>query len=136
VNRLFDSRFLRFAFIGGLGFLVAESVLWLMIHEAHADKYSAWVVSFLCAATFTWWGNRTLTFGDRKAHGTRGALFEWLRFLAANALGGAINGGLYASLVTYAPLPFGSPFVALACGVLAGLLFNFAMSNFLVFRQK
>jgi putative flippase GtrA len=131
--RLAGSRLARFVVVGGLGFLVAEGVLWLMLHVA--DKYTAWLVSFLCAATFTWWGNRTLTFADRKAAGRRAMVIEWLKFVAANGLGGAVNGGLYATLVTYAPEPLGTPFVALACGVLAGLLVNFTMSAVFVFRK-
>ncbi len=131
-----ESRFLRFLVVGGFGFLVAEASLWLMLHGAGADKYSSWLVSFLCAATFTWWGNRNLTFVDRKASGAQGMLLEWLKFLGANALGGAVNAGVYATLVTYAPRPLDNPFVALACGVLAGLLLNFMMSTVLVFRGR
>jgi putative flippase GtrA len=133
--RLIASRLARFLVVGGFGFLVAEAVLLLMLRVG-ADKYSAWLVSFLCAATFTWWGNRNLTFADRKATGSRAMFVEWLKFIAANALGGAVNGGLYAALVTWAPEPLGIPFVALACGVLAGLAINFTMSNFLVFQRR
>jgi putative flippase GtrA len=133
--RLAASRFLRFAVVGGFGFLVAEAVLWLALRGG-ADKYSAWLVSFLCAATFTWWGNRNLTFADRKADRPRAMLAEWLKFIAANGIGGAVNGGLYALLVTYGPEPLSIPFVALACGVLTGLAINFAMSNFFVFRSQ
>ncbi len=136
VARARDSRFLRFLIVGGFGFLVAEASLWLMLRASGGEKYSSWLVSFLCAATFTWWGNRNLTFADRKARGAAGMFVEWLKFLGANALGGAVNGGLYFALVTYAAWPLGSPFVALACGVLAGLLLNFTMSTVLVFRGR
>jgi len=37
--------------------------------------------------------------------------------------------------VHYAPEPFSNKFVAQACGVLAGLVFNFTLSSQMVFRK-
>ena len=125
---------LRFAVIGTLGVPVDGSVLWLMTHKAGLDPYSGRVVSWLCAATFTWAGNRYFTFRQRRARGIPGAAKEWLRFLAANAVGGLVNVGLYATLVRYAPPPFDNLYLALVIGVLAGLVFNFTLSRILVFR--
>lgn len=135
IDRVAQSRFLRFLIVGGFGFLVAEAVLWLAIHGAGADSTAAWLVSFLCAATFTWWGNRNLTFADRKAVGTAPMLTEYGKFLAANALGGAVNFAVFKAVETYAPAPANDPTAALACGVLAGLIFNFTMSRWVVFRS-
>lgn len=134
IERARQSRFLRFLIVGGFGFLVAESVLWLAIHGAGAGSSVAWLGSFLAAATFTWWGNRNLTFADSKAHGARGMGIEYAKFLASNALGGAVNFALFKTLEICAPAPLNEPVVALACGVLAGLVFNFTMSKLLVFR--
>jgi putative flippase GtrA len=134
VKRLHEIRFLRFGLVGVGGFLVDTSVLWLMLHGAGLDKYSGRGVSFLAAVTFTWWGNRTLTFHDRRAR--EGLLREWLTFVTANALGGAVNLGLYTVLVSFAPPPAGNPFVALLAGVLAGLVFNFTLASRLVFRAR
>jgi len=59
---------------------------------------------------------------------------EWLRFLAANAVGGLVNVGLYSVLVRFAPAPFNDLTVALVFGVLMGLVFNFTLSKKLVFK--
>ena len=59
---------------------------------------------------------------------------EWLRFLAANAVGGLVNVGLYSVLVRFAPPPFNNLTVALVCGVLLGLVFNFTLSKKVVFK--
>ena len=109
-------------------------VLWLMTHQAGFDPYSGRVVSWLCAATFTWTGNRYFTFAARRAHGPRGIGREWLRFLAANAVGGLVNVGLYSVLVRYAPPPVNNLYIALVAGVLAGLVFNFTLSRLFVFK--
>lgn len=132
--RLLESRFLRFLIVGGLGFFVSESVLWLMLHEAGAGSSVAWLISFACAVSFTWWGNRNLTFRDRKAHGAEAITVEYAKFVASNALGGAVNFAVFKALLSYAPSPLCDPLVALACGVAAGLIFNFTASKLIVFR--
>lgn len=128
------ARFLRFGLVGTAGFFVDAGVLAFGLHLLGLDPYSARVISFLCAATFTWWGNRTLTFADRAAQGSRGLAAEWAKFVSANALGGVANYGTYAALITFAPAPLNNPYVALAFGSGVGLVFNFAMSKWLVFR--
>ena len=96
---------LRFAVIGALGMPVDAGVLWLMTHKAGLDPYSGRIISWLCAATFTWTGNRYFTFGAKRARGLTAIFREWLRFLAANAVGGLVNVGLYSTLVRFAPPP-------------------------------
>jgi putative flippase GtrA len=134
IKRLHELRFFRFGLIGFGGLLVDMGVLWLMIHRVGLDKYSGRGVSFMAAVTFTWFGNRMLTFRDRAA---RTAIWrEWATFVAANALGGFMNLALYTVLVAFAPWPANNPFFAVPAGVLAGLLFNFTLSSRVVFRHK
>ena len=125
---------LRFAVIGTLGMPVDAGTLWLMTHRLGLDPYSGRVISWLCAATFTWTGNRYFTFAATRAHGLPGIVREWLRFLTANAVGGLVNVGLYATLVRFAPPPVNNPYLALMIGTLAGLVFNFTLSKKLVFK--
>ena len=134
VARLSRSRFLRFAAVGATGYLIDNTVLFAMIHAMGSDPYSGRLVSFLIAASFTWWGNRNFTFPDQRASGVQRTAREWFRFLLANGVGGLVNIGLYASLVRFAPPPIDNPFLALPVGVIAGLVFNFTLSKRLVFR--
>ena len=83
---------------------------------------------WLAAATFTWWLNRTLTFKDE---GT-GMLRQWLMFLAANSGGGLINIGISSALIAARV----TPVAAIACGALAGLMWNFLASRQFVFRRR
>ncbi len=136
LDRIVRSRFLRFGTVGAGGYVVDNAVLYVMTHAVGLDPYTGRLFSFLGAATFTWFGNRYLTFADRRAHGTGAIAQEWLRFLAANAVGGGVNLGLYALLVKFAPRPLNNLYIALACGVAAGLVFNFTLSRRLVFKQQ
>jgi putative flippase GtrA len=128
-----SSKFLRFALVGAAGFAVDASILALGLHVLGLNKYLARVFSFLSAATFTWVANRRFTFPE--AAGSRGRAREWARFIAVNAVGGLVNYGVYATLVTFAAAPFSNPFLALAVGSLTGLAFNFFGSMFIVFRK-
>lgn len=130
------SRFLRFALVGAAGFLVNEAALWLALRVLGFNAYIGGIFSFVIAATFTWWGNRTLTFPERAAGSPGGVVAEWMRFVAANGFGFVVNYSVYASLISLAPRPLNSPFLALAFGTIAGLLFNFTLSSKMVFREQ
>jgi putative flippase GtrA len=134
--QLQQSRFLRFAVVGSGGFVVDESVLGLMHNLFGLDPFSARAVSILTAMSFTWWGNRNLTFRDHKASGAAAMAREWLRFVAANSVGALVNYASYAVLVRFAPAPANNPYLATATGVAIGLLFNFTLSKRLVFRPR
>ena len=123
---------MRFAVIGALGMPVD----WLVLHAmigAGASRDASRLISWFCAATFTWLGNRYFTFANRRARGS--AVFqEWLRFLGANAIGGVANVGTFFLLTHFASAPFNGTNLAFVCGVLVGLVFNFTLSKKLVFK--
>lgn len=135
LNWLARRALVRFAIIGALGMPVDWGILQLMVHWG-TGPYWGRVVSWLGAATFTWIGNRYFTFRASRARGAGATAGEWLRFLAANAIGGLANVGLYSVLVRYAPPPFSDLTVALVCGVALGLVFNFTLSRLVVFRAR
>lgn len=130
--RLAQSRILRFAVVGGAGYFVNAAALWIIHHVVGLDYYTSYVPAFLVAVTFTWWGNRELTFQE---HAARTSLArEWAKFVAANLIGFGANYALYASLLRFAPSPLDNPFIAQAAGTLFGLIFNFTLSKRFVFR--
>ena len=62
---------LRFAVIGALGMPVDWGVLQLMVHWG-TGPYLGRMISWFCAATFTWAGNRYFTFRATRARGIAG----------------------------------------------------------------
>lgn len=124
-------RFVRFSLIGIVGFVVDASTLSLCVWALQLGPYEGRVVSYLVAATTTWLLNRRFTFADA-AHGW--APVQWSRFLAVNAIGGAVNYGTYAGLIATADLVASQPVLGVAAGSFAGLIFNFTGSRLLVFR--
>ena len=134
IHHFLQSRFLRFALVGSLGFFVNESALYLCLRLVHLNKDQAWLPAFLVAVTFTWWGNRSFTFPDYAAE--KGLLAEWAAFLVANSIGALVNAAVYFALIHLAAEPLNNPLLALAAGTIVGMLFNFVASRRFVFRKK
>jgi putative flippase GtrA len=135
VARIWRIQFARFAVIGTAAFVVDS----LVLYGAFAlgfGLYSGRALSYLAAATFTWYGNRRITFTTTRAHGVRAATREWAKFLAANLVGGAVNYATYAALVNMSPLVRSYPVLGVAAGSIAGLGVNFMLSKFVVFRAR
>ena len=124
-------QFVTFGAVGVAGFVVDAGVLTLLLHTTSAGPYLGRVVSFLCAATFTWALNRMFTFRDRGTRHTLGA--QWLRFLLANAFGGFVNFGVYSLLLSTVAFFAAMPVMAVAAGSLSGLAVNFTLSRAFVF---
>lgn len=123
-------QFFIFGLIGTAGFVVDSSTLYLAMGLLGLDHYSGRVVSWFVAATFTWAMNRRFTFSD-----SRPPFRQWLAFLASQAVGGLVNFGIYAAMVTFIPLVAEHPVLGVAAGAIAGLFFNFSASKYVVFRR-
>ena len=135
IRALLRSPFVRFGLVGAGGFIVDETILAILHYAIGIDRYSARAVSIFCAATFTWWGNRNLTFAEHAATGGPLVLVrEWFRFMLANGIGALANYATYTICVSFAPSPLDNPLVATAVGVGIGLIFNFTLSKRFVFR--
>ena len=127
-----SSQFFRFSLIGGAGFIVDVVVLYLALYLG-LDLYVSRLVSFAAAATFTWVGNRLFTFSSDSSQ-PRGLGREWGVYLMAMALGGGVNYGTYAGLITWIPLLYEQPWLAVAGGTAAGLLINFFLARRILYR--
>jgi putative flippase GtrA len=125
------SQFLRFAAVGVVGLFADIAALTLALEVFGLDPYSGRVFSYLVAATTTWALNRRYTFIQADP---APALRQWLTFLGANALGGVANYGTYAALVGFTAFGASYPQIGVAAGSMVGLVFNFTVNKFWVFR--
>ncbi len=122
-------QFARFTMVGVLGFVVDSTVLYFCLHGLGLGLYSGRLVSYLFAASTTWYLNRTLTFGDHSPPGR-----QWARFIATNGIGAMVNYGSYSLIVALLPPGILVPLLGVAVGAVAGLGFNFTASRRLVFK--
>lgn len=122
-------QFIRFGIVGILGFVVNTAVVYAARDEL--GLYGAGTLAYPVAATVNWAVNRIWTFRGRSS----GAMHhQWLKFLAANAIGAVLNLGTYFLLVTISPVAAEYPVIAVAAGALAGMFVNFFLSRALVFK--
>lgn len=122
------AQFLRFGTVGTIGFVIDTATVYSL--RGALGLYGAGMVSYLVAASANWALNWAWTF---RGHGTGSAHRQWMRFMAANLVGFALNRGTYAALVTWVPLCAAQPVFAVAAGSVAGMFVNFALSRRIVF---
>jgi putative flippase GtrA len=137
-RRLYDGltegqqQFIKFSFVGGVGFLVDAGTFYLLIHFTPLGLVTARIFSslaFAMSATYTL--NRYLTFRDRRSSTI---LAEYLRFASANIVGNLLNIGTHSVLVETLPLFHAYPILGIIAGTAVGLVFNFTLSKYFVFR--
>ena len=120
-------RFLRFALIGGLGFVVDAGMLLLLI-QAGMDPFVARLVSIGLAMLVTWRLNRALTFGASRD----GQVREAARYVAVALSVAGLNYAIYAALLLI--LPACPPLLATAISTGCCTLLSFAGYGKLAFR--
>ena len=121
-------RFLRFAIVGGTGFVIDAGLLALLHHGAGIDPFSARLASIAVAAFSTWRLNRLVTFGASPSSQTS----EGLRYGAVAALTACFNYAVYAAaLIAWPGLP---PVAAAVIATLVAMMFSYLGYSRLVFR--
>ena len=126
--------FALFAAGGVLGLLVDASIVQALVGWEGWNPYLARVLSFLAAATATWWWNRNYTFAGRSSD--RAAHAEWLHWLGLMSFGALINYGVYALLLMSFPVLHWWPAVAAAAGSVVAALVNFSTARGMLFKSS
>jgi putative flippase GtrA len=126
-----NGHLMRFAMVGGLGFVVDGSVLETMIFVG-MNPIAGRVVSFPVAVLATWLANRTFTFPDKIE---QSRVREASTYVAVQLVGGAANFAVYSALVHSVQVFADWPILALAFGAAAGLIINYLGSKHIVFRR-
>jgi putative flippase GtrA len=122
-----------FAVGGVLGLIVDAGVVQLLVGMFGWNPYAARVVSFLLAATVTWWWNRRKTFATR--HSGLSARHEWLRWMGLMGAGAVVNYGVFALLLWLVPSLHPWPAIPTAAGSAVAALVNFATARGMLFKQ-
>lgn len=121
------ARFLRFAIVGGVGFLVDAGFLSLLHYSLGLDPFSSRIISIAIAAFTTWRLNRIITFGSSD----RGQVAEGARYATVAGVTAALNYAIYATLLlAWSGLP---PVAAAVAATLMAMLFSYAGYSRFVF---
>lgn len=126
------SQLFRFCVAGAIAFVVDAGVVQALVVGAEWNPYLARVVSYLMAATTAWVLNRRFTFGGSSAP----IHHEYAKYLLLNTAGGLVNYATYAAMVLAFDLVRAMPWIGVAFGSVAGLVVNFGLNRWIVFRRK
>jgi putative flippase GtrA len=120
--------------VGGLiGLLVDAGVVQLLVTAFHWNVYLARVLSFLLAATATWWWNRQRTFAARSSG--RSLLGEWLHWMALMGLGAVVNYGVFVLCLMLFPAWHRWPAAGAAAGSAMAAGVNFFSARLVLFKS-
>jgi putative flippase GtrA len=116
-----------FAFVGMLCFVV-DAKMTVELIKLGAGPYLGRAIGFCCANAASWYLNRSITF--RKRRSLR-PVREFVGFFVANLPGALLNYGIFATCVAFRAL---EPVPAIAVGAVAGMICNFTLARWLIFR--
>lgn len=125
------NQFQRFLLTGALGFAVDFSILYVAVNVGGLGPVSGRLLSFVIAASVTWKVNRHFTFASSQDPAT----WQWIRYLCTTAIGGAINIGVYRLWLMFTAPDNLNLFAAVVAGSAVALIFNFALSKYIVFNR-
>lgn len=130
--RPIHSQLVRFCVVGAVAFVVDAGIVQALAVGADWNPYLARVLSYFAAATTAWALNRRYTFGA----GSDPIHREYAKYLLLNTGGGLVNYATYAAMVLAFDLVRAMPWIGVAFGSVAGLVVNFALNRWLVFRRR
>ncbi|WP_045422372.1 GtrA family protein [Vibrio jasicida] len=123
---------IRFALVGGVGFIVDTLIFSLLFHWLGLELMLARWIAFLFAATTTWLGNRWLTFSQAEK---TDPFAQWQKFMVSACISAVPNFAAFKGLT----LMFGTQnymvYIALVFGILVGMMSNYLLSTKWVFSK-
>ncbi|RBP84335.1 GtrA family protein [Marinomonas rhizomae] len=136
---IFKHTFVRFAIVGGVGFLIDLTCMALL--SIWLPHFTARGIAFWVAASSNWWWNRTITFNKANRSDTdlKTATRQWMQFLGGSIVAFIPNWGCYLILISQSPATSDTilallwPYIAMVPGILIGMMINYVFSRFWVF---
>lgn len=129
-------KLVRFVAVGVGGFVVDCAVFVLLHYLIGLTLMSARIGAFIVAATTTWFGNRVLTFDCKEQGSWSGKLIQWQKFMLSASLSAIPNLLCFKLVTQLLPQFTGAVFIAMAVGILVGMVTNYLFSQHWVFARE
>ena len=123
---------LKFALVGGVGFLTDISVLRVALRVLHLTPFEGRALSLACAMQVTFLINGLFVFRCLTRHSCGR---QWLAYMGSNGVGNLINYLVFAGLVASRLPQVSRNGWALVIGSLIAYAFNFACARLMVFGR-
>jgi dolichol-phosphate mannosyltransferase len=125
--------FLKFAITGGLGTLTNLSIFFVCADLLGFHEIPVSIGCFLIAATQNYFINHFWSF-NKATLNTSPSIKKWALFIGASLIGLIVNILVMKAVLFYWNLPF--KVIAQGAGIAAGMLVNFCVSKYLIFKRK
>ena len=125
--------FALFVIAAAVGFVVDAGVLTALAKYFGWGPWQGRFVSFPLAVTATWYLNRRYAF---RGSGHADRRVEYAAYWAIQLAGAAVNFGIFGLCLHLAPMLVAWPFVPVALGGIAAMLFNFTVARSTVYRAS
>ena len=132
VNNAID-QFIKFAITGGLGAVTNLFIFFLCADLAKIREIPVSIGCFIIAVTQNYIINHTWSF-KQENHSEKLSIKKWFMFMCGSLLGLAINIYVMRFMITHFNLPW--KFIGQACGIAAGMVFNFTVSKLVIFKRR
>ncbi|MEZ9762523.1 GtrA family protein [Vibrio splendidus] len=128
-------KMVRFAVVGVGGFVVDCLVFILLHYGIGLPLMTSRIGSFIAAATTTWFGNRVLTFDFKGQDSWSDKLIQWQKFMFSASISAVPNLLCFQLMTELLPVFTGVVFIAMAVGILVGMVTNYLFSQYWVFTR-
>lgn len=125
-------KLVKFALVGGIGFIADTTIFILLYQLIGIDILQARVLAFVVAATTTWCGNRCFTFSNRPL---KNRFAQWIKFVTVACISALPNFLVFKLVANQIGSYFLGVYIALAIGVLVGMMSNYLLSDRWVFAK-
>ncbi len=129
INKLLQFKLIRFALVGGIGFIVDAGVL--LIAHLYFNLNLARLISISAAITCTWALNRIFTFQSSDP----GYKSEWMRYSMVCTVGSSLSYFGFITLTHLSNWLYQYPIVPLAIVSVLTAFFNYYFSQLFAFKQ-
>ena len=125
--------FLKFGVTGGLGTITNLLIFFLLVDLNGLPATPVSIGCFFVAGTQNYFLNHLWSFREYTEN-TRVSVKRWAMFLVGSLAGLGVNILVMNFVLASFVLPY--KFIAQACGIAAGMVINFVISKFVIFRRK
>jgi len=125
--------FIKFGITGGLGTITNLLIFFLLVDLSKLQEIPVSILCFIVAGTQNYFLNHLWSFREYTGK-MPVSVFKWFAFLSGSLLGLGINIAVMYAIVNNFTLPW--KFIAQACGIAAGMVVNFFISKFVIFKKR
>jgi dolichol-phosphate mannosyltransferase len=126
------NQFVKFATVGILGSITNLVIFFICADNLLLPEIPVSIACFLIAVTQNYFINHKWSF-KRETAAIPVSFLMWLKFTVSSLLGLAVNVLVLKIVLSFFAVPY--KFIAQGCGIAAGMIFNFLVSKFIVFRR-